>query len=90
MILQTDVDDPQCSEQTVDVPVSQIAERIVEVVTAFHRSESQNESLHRSSTCQDTHTKCWRRSSKILNLPQPVANAQDAKIVSRHDPAVNW
>ena len=37
-----------------------------------------------------THTKCWRRSSKILTLTQQVANAQDAKIVSRHDPAVNW
>ena len=55
MILETDVDDTQCSEQLFDVPVPHIAERIVEVVTAFHRSESQNESLHRSSTCQDTH-----------------------------------
>ena len=33
--------------------------------------------------------KWWRRSSNILNLPFQVANAQDAKIVSRHDPAVN-
>ena len=54
MILETDVDDTQCSEQIVDVPVPQITERIVEVVTAFHRSESQNESLYRSSICQDT------------------------------------
>ena len=55
MILETDVDDTQRSE--VGVPVPRIADRIVEVVTAFHRSESQNESLHRSSTCQDrTHT----------------------------------
>ena len=51
MILETDVDDTQCSEQIVDVPAPQIAGRIVEVVTAFHRSESQNESLYRSSTC---------------------------------------
>ena len=51
MILETDVDDTQGSEQIVDVPVPQIAERVVEVVTAFHGSESQNESLHRSSTC---------------------------------------
>ena len=57
MTLETDVDDTQCSEQIVDVPVPQIAERIVEVVTASHGSESQSESLHRSSTCQDTHTK---------------------------------
>ena len=57
MILETDVDDTQCSEQILDVPVPQIAERIVEVVTAFHGSESLNESLYRSSTCQDTHTK---------------------------------
>ena len=56
MMLETDVDDTQCSEQIVDVPVPQIAERIVEVVTSFHGSESQNESLSRSSTCQDTHT----------------------------------
>ena len=55
MILVTEVDDSQCSEQIVDVPVPQIADRIVKVVTAFHGSESQNESLHRSSTCQDTH-----------------------------------
>ena len=89
MILETDVDDTQCSEQIVDVPAPQIAGRIVEVVTAFHRSESQNESLYRSSTCHDTHTTWWRRSSKILSLPQQVANAQGAKIVSRHDPAVN-
>ena len=89
IILETDVDDTQCSEQIVDVPVLQIAERIVEVVAAFHWSESQNEPLHRSSTCQDTHTTWWRRSSNILNLPQQTANAQDAKIVSRHDPAMN-
>ena len=55
MISETDVDDTQCSEQIVDVPVPQIAESIVEVVTAFHGSESQSESLHRSSTCRDTH-----------------------------------
>ena len=55
MILETDVGDTPCSEQIVDVPVPQIAHRIVEVVTAFRRSESQNESLYRSSTCQNTH-----------------------------------
>ena len=44
MILETDVDDTECSEQIVDVPVPQIAERIVEVVSASHGSESQNES----------------------------------------------
>ena len=55
MILETDVDDTRCSEQIVDVPVPQIAERIVAVVAAFHGSESQNESLLGSSTCQDTH-----------------------------------
>ena len=44
MILETDVDDTQCSEQIVDVPVPQMAERIMEVVTKLHRSESQNES----------------------------------------------
>ena len=72
MTLETDVDETQCTEQIVDVPVPQIAEGIVEVVTTFHGSESQNESLNRSSTCQDTHTQWWRRSSKILNLSQQV------------------
>ena len=56
MILETDVDETSCPQQLADVSVQQFAERIVEVVTAFHGSESQNESLHRSSTCQDTHT----------------------------------
>ena len=56
MVTEIDVDDTQCSEQIVDVPVPQIAERIVEEFTAFHGSESQSESLHRSSTCQG-HTK---------------------------------
>ena len=74
------------SLQLFEVPVPHI-ERIVEVVTTFHGSESNNESLHRSSTCQDTHKVV---DMIILNLTQHVANAQDAKIVSRHDPAVNW
>ena len=60
MILETDADDTQCSKQLADVSVPQIANIIVEVVTAFHRSESQNESLYRSS--------------KILNLPQQVTH----------------
>ena len=55
MILETDVDDTRCSEQVVDVPGPHIAERIVAVVAALHGSESQNESLLGSSTCQDTH-----------------------------------
>ena len=75
MILETDVDDKQCSEQIVDVPVPQIAERIVEVVAAFHRSESQNEPLHRSSTCQDTHT--HNVVEKIVKYSQsPAANCE--------------
>ena len=88
MILETDVDDTQCSEQIVDLPVPQIAERIVELVTALHWSESQNEPWHRSSARRHTQ-KWWRRSSKILCLQQQVVNAQDAKIVSRQDPSVN-
>ena len=31
MILETDIDDTRCSEQIVDISVTQIAERIVEV-----------------------------------------------------------
>ena len=49
MILETDDDETRCPQQLVDVPVPHIAERIVEVVTAFHGSESWDESLHRSS-----------------------------------------
>ena len=64
MILATDVDDTQCSELIANVPVPQIADRIVEVDTAFHGSESHSESLHRSSTCQHTQSD-RRRSSKI-------------------------
>ena len=56
MIPETDVDDTQCSEQRADVSVPQIADRIAEVVSALHGSESQNEPSHRSSTCRDTHT----------------------------------
>ena len=86
MILETDVGDAQCSEQIVDEPVLRIADRIVEVVTAFHRSESQNESLYRSSTCQNSHT----QSDGEERFKQQVADAQDAQVVSRHDPTVNW
>ena len=74
MIPETDVDDTQCSGQIVDVPVPQIADRIVEVVTAFHGSESQGESLHRSSTCHDTHKVMEKivkdSSSKLQRLSQ--------------------
>ena len=88
MILETDVDDTQCSEQIVDVPVPQIADRIVDMVTALHGSEPRTS--HRIDRQHvETHTKWWRRSSKILCPPQQAANAQDAKIVSRQDPAVN-
>ena len=83
---ETDVDDTQCSEQLADVSVPQIADRIVEVATALRGSESQNEPPHRSSTCRDTHS---GRASRILSSPQQVANAQEAKIVSRQDPSVN-
>ena len=88
MILETDADDTQCSKQLADVSVPQIANIIVEVVTAFHRSESQNESLYRSSTCQNTH----KVMEKIVKDSQsPAASyAQDAKSVSRQDPAANW
>ena len=86
LIPETDVDDTQCSEQIVDAPVPQIADRIVEVVTAFHGSEAQSESLHRSSTCQDTQSEGEDRQ----RFKQQVTNAQDAKIVSRHHPAANW
>ena len=54
IFLETDVDETHCPPQLADVSIPQLAERIVEVVTAFYRSESQNESLHRSSTCQNT------------------------------------
>ena len=55
MIPETDDDETHCPQRLFDVPVPEIAERIVDVVTTFHGSESQNEPLHRSSTCHDTH-----------------------------------
>ena len=88
MILETDVDDTLSSEQIVDVPVLQIAERMLEVVTAFHEKRIP-ERVVVQIVNMSGHTQWWRRSSKILNLQQQVANAQDAKIVSRHDPSVN-
>ena len=74
-------------EKLTDEEVDEMILETVEVVTALHGSESQNEPSHRSSTCR--HTQWWRRSSKTLSPPQQVANAQDAKIVSRQDPPVN-
>ena len=61
MIPETDVDDTQCSEQIVDVPVPQIAERIVEVVTAFtgasprtsHRTDRQHVRTHTQTGGED-------------------------------------
>ena len=70
----------QCSEQIVDIPVLQIAEGIVEVDTAFHRTESQTESLHRSSTCQDTQSGGEDRQRFAISR-RKFANAQDAKVV---------
>ena len=87
MILETDVDDAQSSEQLADVSLPQIADRIVEVVTAFHGNDSRNESLRRSSTCR--HTQSGGEDRERFSPPQQVANEQDAKIVSRQDPTVN-
>ena len=68
MILETNVDDTQCSVQIVDVPVPRIAERIVEIVTAFHGSESQNEPSHRSSTCR--HTQSGGEDRQRISVPR--------------------
>ena len=59
MILETDVDDTQCSMQIVDVPVPQIAERIVEVVRAFHGAKPRT-SRYTDRQHVRTHIK-WRR-----------------------------
>ena len=73
MIPETDVDDTQCSKQLADVSVPQIADRIVEVVTALHGSESQKEPSHRSSTCRDTH----KVVEKIVKgCPSPAASCE--------------
>ena len=45
MIPEIDVDDTQCSEQLADVSVPQMADRIVEVVSALHGSESQKRAI---------------------------------------------
>ena len=90
LIPETDVDDTQCSERIVDVPNLAIGDRMVEVVTAFHRSESQKESLYRSSTCQTTHKVMENIVKDSQSLAASYELAQDAKFVSGHDPAVNW
>ena len=82
MILETDADDTQCSEQIVDVPVPQIAERIVEIGTANPRT----------SRCTDRQRVRTHKSDgeDRQRFKRQVANAQDATIVSRHDQAANW
>ena len=84
---ETDVGDTQCSEQLADVSVPQIADRIVEVVT--DPRERIPERAIAQIVNMSRHTQWWRRSSRILSSPQQVANAQEAKIVSRQDPSVN-
>ena len=82
MMLETDINETQCPQQLADVSVLQIV-GIVEVVTAFHGSESQNESLHKSSTCHNTPTQsggedhprfsislCKLRTHRMLRLSQ--------------------
>ena len=88
MILQTDVDDTQCSQQIVDVPVPQMADRIVEVVTALHGSESPERAIAQIVN-MSRDTQSGGEDRQRFCPPQQVANAQDAKIVSRQDPAVN-
>ena len=78
MILDTDVDETHCLQQLFDVPVPQIAEGIMEVVTTFHESESQNESL-----------KVLEKITKYSQYLATSSERTDAKIVSRHDLAVN-
>ena len=73
----------------MDVPVLQIADRIVEVVTALHGSESQKEPSDRSSKCRHTQSDGEDR-QRFSVLRSKFANAQDANIVSKQDPAVNW
>ena len=78
-------------EQSGYVHIPQIAERIVEVVHRIPRERLPEgvvaQIVNRSG---HTHSKRLRKSSNILNLTQHVTNAQDAKIVSKQDPAVSW
>ena len=74
MILETDVDDTQCSEQIVDVPVLQIAERIVEVVS-WHSTGANP----RTSHCTDrqhvrTHTHTQSDGEDRQRFKQQVAS----------------
>ena len=91
MILETDVD-----ETHIVLSSSLTYQFLRSPKESWKLSQHSTGANPRTSRCTDrqhfkTHTHVWwRRSSKILNLTQQVANAQDAKIVSRHDPAVNW
>ena len=90
MILETDVDDTQCSEQIVHVPgVLRLQKE------SWKLSQHSTGANPRTSRCTDrqhvrTHKVMEKIVKEILNLPQQIANAQDAKIVSRHDSAANW
>ena len=75
-----------CPQQFFDVLVPQIVERIVEVGEPFHGERIPE----RVIGTDPQHVRTHKVVEKILNLTQQVANAQDAKNVSRHDPAVNW
>ena len=67
MIPEIDVDDTQCSEQIMDVPVAQIRQN-----RGSCHSIPRERIPERAIAQIVTHTKGWRRPSKILGLPQQV------------------
>ena len=88
MILEADVDDTQCSEQIVDVPVPRIEDRIVEVVT-WHSAGANPRASHctdRQHVRTHTHTQSDGEDRRRFSISRSkwLANAQDAKILSRH------
>ena len=84
MILETDVDDTQCSEQIVDVPAS--SDRLKESWNLPQYSTGASpEPLHRSSTCQETHNGDGEDRQRFSIPSSKLPDAQDEKIVSRQD-----
>ena len=90
MILETDVDDTQCSEQIVDVPSSQDRRKNGGNYHSTPREQIPERVVARIVNMSELHTQSGGEDRDRFSVSQQVANAQDAKVVSRHDPALNW
>ena len=88
MIPEAGVDDAQCSEQIVGRTSSSDRRKNRGSLSQHSTGANpQNESLHRSSTCQDTHEVV----EKVVKDSSSKWRAHRMQSLSQtHDPAVNW